>query len=136
MYRLAMTPRRTPRPRVLILVVGIFLLLAAALLVISVTMRPTAAPVPLDPAIPNERALIAAGLSGTPGPGQPALPVAVDRVVVDGAATYIQYRIIQPLGTVDNLTPGVTDDRGRSSNVGSRAILVPDDGYPMYLLCD
>jgi hypothetical protein len=29
--------------------------------------------------------------SGTPGPNQPAWPIAVDRVLVDGAATYVQF---------------------------------------------
>jgi len=58
--------------------------------------------VPLDPGIPNEQAVIAAGLSGAPGPGQPTRPFAVDRVLVDGAATYVQYHRSGPA-----LAPGV-----------------------------
>lgn len=125
MYRLAMTPRRPLRLRVALLVVGILLLLVAAAAGISLALRPSAAGVPLDPSIPHERALIAAGLSGTPGPGQPMAPVAVDRILVDGVATYIQYHIIQPLGTRDDLSPSLTDDHGTPLNAASSDIFYP-----------
>ncbi len=62
--------------------------LVAAVAQVWVVSRPT---VPLDPAIPHEAVLIARGLSGSPAPGQPDAPVAVDRVVTDGATTYVQF---------------------------------------------
>jgi len=114
-----MASHRFQRRRALLLGTGLQLLIVMAIAGISLMARPTAAGILLDPAIPHERALIAAGLSGTPGPNQPTAPVAVDRVLVDGTATYIQYHIIQPLGTVDGLSPALTDDHGASLNVGS-----------------
>jgi len=33
------------------------------------------------------------GLSGTPGPGQPTRPAAVDRVLIDGTGTYVLFHI-------------------------------------------
>lgn len=120
-----MTPQHPHRrPYAPLYVVGLLLVLAVAA-GLALLIRPVAAGIALDPNIPHERALIAAGLSGTPGPGQPAVPVAVDRVLVDGAATYIQYRIIQPLGTVDDLSPALTDDRGTTLNAGSSGFLSP-----------
>jgi len=87
-YRLAMTSQRPHRLRTLLLGAALLLLLVAAAVGLALAARPTTAAVaPLDPNIPNEQALINAGLSGTPGPGQPAAPVVVDRVLVDGAAT-------------------------------------------------
>jgi hypothetical protein len=86
-YRLAMTAQRPHRLRTLLLGAALLLLLVAAAAGLALAARPTTVAVaPLDPNIPNEQALINAGLSGTPGPGQPAAPVVVDRVLVDGAA--------------------------------------------------
>jgi len=113
------------RSRIALLVACLLLLLVAAATSLALLAPPVAVGASLDPNIPHERALIDAGLSGTPGPGQPAVPVAVDRVLVDGAATYIQYRIIQPLGTIDDLSPALTDDRGTTLNVGSSGFLSP-----------
>jgi hypothetical protein len=62
------------------------ILVGSALLGARVLTQPT---VPLEPHIPNEQMLIAQELSGTPGPNQAAWPIAVDRVLVDGAATYV-----------------------------------------------
>src|SRR4051794_12818714 len=66
------------------------LLLAAAVLALGVglaasALRRPASPL-LDPHIPNGQALVAMGLSGRPGPDQPAGPIVVDRVLVDGVA--------------------------------------------------
>ena len=120
-----MAPQRPHRrPYTPLRVVGLLLILAVAAGLVLL-IRPASAGIALDPNIPHERALIDAGLSGAPGPGQPAVPVAVDRVLVDGAATYIQYRIIQPLGTVDDLSPALTDDHGTSLNAGSRGFHSP-----------
>jgi len=113
------------RSRIALLVACLLLLLVAAAPGLALLAPPMSAGASLDPNIPHERALIDAGLSGTPGTGQPAVPVAVDRVLVDGAATYIQYRIIQPLGTVDDLSPPLADDHGSSLNAGSSGFLSP-----------
>ncbi len=43
--------------------------------------------------VPNGRALVVAGLTGQPAPGQPRRPVTVDRVLADTTATYVQYDI-------------------------------------------
>src|SRR5260370_4460537 len=68
----------------------------------------------LEDQIPDEHALIAAGLSGVPAPGQPTRPLAVDRVVVDGAHTYIAYHYTVNPGRGFVPTPILTlfDDRG------------------------
>lgn len=76
-------------------------------------LRPGQPPLLLDPHIPNEQQLIALGLSGTPGPGQPARPVTVDRVLVDGVATYVQYHMtIRPGAPESDPAPTLTDDKG------------------------
>jgi len=87
-YRLAMMTRRLHAP---LFVAGLLLLFVAAAAGAALTARPTSTGLALDPNIPNERALIALGLSGAPGPGEPTHPIAVDRVLVDGAATYVQF---------------------------------------------
>src|SRR5438874_4434206 len=74
--------------------------------------RPTQPALLLDPHIPNERALIDLGLSGTPGPGQPTRPVTVDRVLVDRAATYVQYHLTGPGGPQGDPLPTLADDQG------------------------
>jgi len=100
-----MVPQRPPHLRAPLLVVGLLMLLVAAAAGIALALRPAAASVPLDPGIPNEQALIARGLSGMPSPGQPATPIAVDRVVTDGAATYVQFHSTGSLGRVpDDIT--------------------------------
>lgn len=73
---------------------------------------------PLDPHIPNERALIAQGLSGTPAPGQPAGPIAVDRVLDDGVATYIQFHTTSTLDFRGDWLPRVADDSGAVLDAG------------------
>ena len=67
------------------------LLLVAVAAGIALLTRLAVADVPLDSHIPHEQALIDVGLSGVPGPDQPTAPIAVDRVLVDGAATYVQF---------------------------------------------
>jgi len=95
-----MTPRRPHRPRSSLLVVGLLLLLVAAAAGTALAARPAAAGVPLDPSIPNGQVLLARGLVGTPAAGQPNSPIAVDRVVTDGATTYVQFH------TFASLAPG------------------------------
>ncbi len=115
MYRLAMTPRRPPRPRAPLLIVGLLLLLVAPAAGVALLARPATPTVALEPGIPNEQALIDAGLSGTPGPGQPTSPFVVDRVLVDGTATYVQYHMAVPVGTPLYPMPALpilADDRG------------------------
>lgn len=75
--------------------------------------------IPLDPHIPNEQILIAEGLSGTPGPDQPTRPIAVDRVLVDGAATYVQYHLTGSLPRGSDMLPALTDDRGTAITSGA-----------------
>ncbi len=103
-YRGAMTPStpRLPRLRTSLQGAALLLVLAAVAAGLALAAHPLTPGVPLDPGIPNEQALIAAGLSGAPGPGQPTRPFAVDRVLVDGAATYVQYHRSGPA-----LAPGV-----------------------------
>ncbi len=88
-----MTPRHSPRLRASLLVVGLLLLFVAVAARVALTARTLPPGLALDPNIPNEQALIALGLSGTPGPGQPTHPIAVDRVLVDGTATYVQFHL-------------------------------------------
>lgn len=52
------------------------------------------------------------GLSGTPGPGQPTRPAAVDRVLVDGTDTYVLFHIDGTRGVGDFPTFDLYDDRG------------------------
>ncbi len=150
-YRLAMIPRRPSRlrPRIILRVVGVLLLLVAAAAEIALLARPAAPTAALEPAIPNEQALIDAGLSGTPAPGQPTSPFVVDRVLVDHAATYVQYHLARPLplpppppppgsraalvvlpimaflGPVD-----VSSDQGGAANTGGGGGLHPSDDWP------
>ncbi len=104
---------RHPHPRVPLLAVSLVVLLAVALGV-ALWSRPSRAAIPLDPHIPNGQALIDLGLSGTPGPGQPSRPVVVDRVLVDRAATYVQYHLLGSGMQSDPLPPlpTLTDDHG------------------------
>jgi hypothetical protein len=110
-YRVTMMPQR-PRRRVPRRGVGLLLLLLAAAAGIALLVRPAAAGVPLDPNIPHEQALIDAGLSSTPGLDQPTAPIAVDRVLVDGAATYVQYHMVAPRSTPSDPLPTLVDDQG------------------------
>lgn len=100
-----MTPRRPPRLHAplrgaALRGAALLLLLVAAAAGIALAVQPAAAGIPLDPNIPNEQLLIARGLSGVPDPGQPTTPIAVDRVVSDGATTYVQFH------TSASLRPG------------------------------
>lgn len=102
------------KPRRFVGGAGLALFLAVALaagvgLARRAVVEPTA---PLDPNLPNEQSLIAAGLAGTPGRDQPTRPVAVDRVLVDGAATYVQYHLTAPGALEKGLYPTISDDRG------------------------
>jgi len=120
-YRGAMVPQHSPHLRAPLLVVGLLLLLVAAAAGIALALRPAAAGVPLDSGIPNERVLIARGLSGVPSPRQPTTPIAVDRVVTDGASTYVQFHSTAPLGRVPDLIPELSDDTGTLMNYGGGA---------------
>jgi len=103
-----MSRRRPPVPVPVLLLVLLLVAAAGAALLI----RPAAVTVPLDPNIPNEQALIDAGLSGVPAPRQPTSPIAIDRVLLDGAATYVQYHIAGPHAPQGDPTPTLTDDQG------------------------
>ncbi len=114
-----MTPRRPRRSRAPLLITGLVLLLVAAVAGIAVAVRPTAAGSPLDPNIPNEQALIAMGLSGSPAPGQPTRPIVVDRVLVDGAATYVQWHAPDLAPIHGQFGPLISDGRGTAVVAGS-----------------
>jgi len=90
--------RHRPRRRAPLRAAALPLLLILIAAALASLVRP-AAGVPLDPHIPHEQALLDAGFAGVPGPDQPVAPVAVDRVLVDGAATYVQYHMAVPVGT-------------------------------------
>ncbi len=91
--------RHRPRRRTLLRAAALPLLIVAAAAALALLVRPAATVVPLDPHIPHEQALLDAGFAGVPRPDQPDAPVAVDRVLVDGAATYVQYHMAVPVGT-------------------------------------
>ncbi len=111
-----MTPRHPLRARTSPLVVGLLLLFVAAAAGIARAVQPAVAGVPLDPHIPNGRLLIARGLSGVPAPGQPTAPIAVDRVVTDGATTYVQVHTSASLAPGSpfwsSFSPRLSDDTG------------------------
>jgi len=113
-----MTPRRRAPSRAALPSTSLLLLLVAAATGGTPPAHPAAADAPLDPGIPNEQLLIARGLSGAPGPGQPAAPLAVDRVVTDGAATYVQFHSTAPLGNDPDILPQLYDDTGALVNYG------------------
>ncbi len=130
-YLVTMMPStRRPRLRPLLLVSVLLLLLGVAVTRLSLALRPTLLGVPLDPGIPNEQALIARGLSGVPGPGQPASPIAVDRVVTDGAATYIQFHSTTSPGRFPDFFPQLSDGAGVPVNYGGGAST--SDGTPAW----
>jgi hypothetical protein len=105
---------------------GMGALLVAAAVASGVQARMASQPtIPLDPAIPNERVLIARGLAGVPSRSQRTYPIAVDRVVTDGAATYVQFRITGSLGRFPNVIPDLYDDTGAAVNYGGGAGLSP-----------
>jgi len=91
---------------------------------------------PLDPNIPNEQILIDQGLSGTPDPRQPSSPVAVDRVLVDGAVTYVQYHLNGSLRGRGGFAPQLAltvelyDDHGVLEDHGVRWGESPSDPTP------
>jgi len=127
-YRLNMTHLHVQRLRAALLGAALLLLLVAAAVGLALAARPTTAAVaPLDPNIPNEQALINAGLSGTPGPGQPAAPVVVDRVLVDGAATYVQFHLTGHGGQPDYPTFTLSDDQGDAVAGGSNGTVPSSD---------
>jgi len=111
---MSLSTRRHPRLRALLIGASLLLSLVLSAALLSFALRPISPGVPLDPGIPNEQALIDAGLSGSPGPSQPTAPIAVDRVLVDGAATYVQYHISGPGGPQGDPLPtlSLSDDRG------------------------
>ena len=107
--------RHRPRRRAPLRAAALPLLLVAAAAALALLVRPAAAVVPLDPHIPPEQALLDAGFAGAPGPDQPDAPVAVDRVLIDGAATYVQYHMSVPVGTPTYPMPALpilADGRG------------------------
>jgi hypothetical protein len=86
----------------------------------------------LDSHIPNEQWLINEGLSGTPGPSQ-AGPMIVDRVLVDGAATYVQFHLTGAAGQIRYaplplLLPTLYDDRRTRVNEGTMGSIDRADG--------
>lgn len=87
---------------------------------------------PLDPHIPNEQTLIDRGLSGTPGPNQPRRPIAVDRVLVDGVATYVQFHVTGAVGQsgypLPLLLPALSDDRTVLIGEGTMGGIDPSGG--------
>jgi len=111
-----MTPPFPPHPRrrLPLRAAALLLVLVALAAGVALAVHPSPPGVPLDSGIPNEQALIDAGLAAVPGPGQPTRPVAVDRVLVDGAATYVQYHMPAPgpSGTPGFPFPTLTADRG------------------------
>jgi hypothetical protein len=122
----------TERRRFLVeagLVLLLSILVGSALLGARVLTPST---VPLEPHIPNEQMLIAEGLSGTPGPNQPTWPIAVDRVLGDGAATYVQFHVTGSAGQgrypLPLLLPTLSDDRGTLINEGSMGSIDPPAG--------
>jgi hypothetical protein len=122
-----MTSRRRSPQRLLLR--GTALVFIAAALAVTATMlvRPLATDSALDPSIPNAQTLIARGLSGTPGPGQPTAPIAVDRVLTDGAATYVQFHSTAALGRAPNTIPALYDNTGTLVNYGGSATTAPTD---------
>jgi len=122
-----MTHPHVQRLRAALLGAALLLLLVAAAAGLALAARPTTVAVaPLDPNIPNEQALINAGLSGTPGPGQPA-PVVVDRVLVDGAATYVQFHLTGRGAQPDYPTFTLSDDQGDAVTGGSSGTVPSSD---------
>lgn len=111
-----MLPRQRPHPCRRPPVRGPALLLLLVLVAMAagttLLVHPTATAVPLDPHIPNAHALSDAGLGGAPDPSQPTRPIAVDRVLLDGAATYVQYHIAGPHAPSGDPVPTLTDDQG------------------------
>jgi hypothetical protein len=63
----------------------------AGALSLIVLVAHTAPITTVEDQIPDEPALLAAGLSGVPAPHQPSGPLQVDRVVVDALHTYVSY---------------------------------------------
>jgi len=130
-----MASHRSQRRRALLLGTGFLLLIVMVIASISLVVRPAATGVPLDPRIPNEQALIVRGLSGVPSPGQSVSPVAVDRVVTDGAATYVQFHMVWSAGRFPALavpTVSLSDDTGTaaSASYGTNINLSPSDWVP------
>jgi len=93
----------------------------------TVLARPPVIDSALDPSIPNAQTLIARGLTGTPGPGQPTAPIAVDRVLTDGAATYVQFHSTTALGHAPDTIPELYDNTGALVNYGGSATTAPTD---------
>jgi len=127
-----MTTRRPSRlrPRTPLRIAGLLVLLVAAAAGIAVVVRPAGTSVPLDAGIPNGRILIARGLSGVPGRGQPVAPITVDRVTTDGAATYVRFHSTLPLGGSIDPFPQLYDDTGALVNYGGGGSY--DDGVPWW----
>ncbi len=122
----------TRRRRAPLLVVGLLVVLVAAAGAagMSLALRPAATGAALDPRIPNGQTLIARGLSGVPASGQPTAPIAVDRVLTDGAATYVQFHTTASLGRFPDIIPTLFDDTGALMNYGGGA--VTGDGTPSW----
>ena len=131
-YRMAMITRRSSRrpPRrgsaLLVLLVLVAVAAGAALLV-----HPPATAAPLDPNIFHEQALIDAGLSSAPDPAQPTRPIAVDRVLLDGTATYVQYHIAGPHAPPGDPTPTLSDDHGTSLTGNTSSSLSSTTDWPL-----
>jgi len=125
----------TRHPRAPLLVAGPALALVAAATGIALAVRPPGAGVPLDPTIPHEAVLIARGLSGAPRPGQPDVPVAVDRVVIDGATTYVQFHTTStytPRSPVEpSFFPRLSDDTGTPVNANAELRFSPPPALPV-----
>lgn len=108
------------------------LVLLAVALGAALLSQPLRAAIPLDPHIPNEQSLINLGLSGTPGPGQPSRPIVVDRVLVDRAATYVQYHLFGS-GPQSNPFPTLVGDHGVMVNGGASSGFTSLSDWPFPL---
>jgi len=132
-----MTPSLSPHPRRRrpLRAAALLLVLVALAAGVALAVQPSTPRVPLEPGIPNEQALIDAGLAAVPGPGQPTRPVAVDRVLVDGAATYVQYHTAASPSPSSDPSPTLSDDQGApvAGDIYSGVSSVSDWTFPVPL---
>jgi hypothetical protein len=92
---------------------AVVLLAGIAIAVVALVARTVQPAVPVDPNVPFGADLVAAGLSWSPLAGAAASQGTVERVLMDGAATYLQFSVAGNAGSPPDLpAPRLSADRG------------------------
>jgi hypothetical protein len=100
--------------------IAVVLLAGIAVTTVVLVARAVQPAVPSDPNVPFGADLVAAGLSWSPVTGAPTSQGTVERVLMDGAATYLQFSVAGTAGAPPDLpAPRLSADGGAWVNAAT-----------------